>query len=286
MNPTLHAVRVGLARGRIEFVNSLRTWNELAFYLFVGVGVLAYLLWNRNEPVEGTDLLLPAVALPSILGAMVAFGAYIGPMYALSVEREDGTLLRAKAVPRGITGYVVGQVTLQSATAVPLLLVLIVPSLLLFDIGAERDATAWLRVLGVAALGMFAVMPIAMVVGALIKSPSRVGMWGMLPMVAMFATSGIVFPVQDLWGGVQPIVQVFPMYWLGLGMRAALLPPEAAALELGGSWWTLEMFGVLGAWALLGLLLAPVVLRRMARRESGAAMEQRRQAAMQRGPAG
>ena len=33
---------------------------------------------------------------------------------------------------------------------------------------------------------------------------------------------------------------------------------------------------MLGAWALAGLLLAPVVLRRMARRESGSSMEARR----------
>jgi ABC-2 type transport system permease protein len=39
---------------------------------------------------------------------------------------------------------------------------------------------------------------------------------------------------------------------------------------------------VLGAWAIVGLLLAPPVLRRMARRESGSAVEERRHQAMQR----
>lgn len=32
--------------------------------------------------------------------------------------------------------------------------------------------------------------------------------------------------------------------------------------ELGGSWRTAEMFAVLGAWAVLGLVLAPILLRR------------------------
>ncbi|WP_428999917.1 hypothetical protein [Streptomyces cyaneogriseus] len=40
--------------------------------------------------------------------------------------------------------------------------------------------------------------------------------------------------------------------------------------------------GVLGAWAVAGLLLAPSVLRGMARRESGAAMAERHRKAMQR----
>jgi ABC-2 type transport system permease protein len=41
-------------------------------------------------------------------------------------------------------------------------------------------------------------------------------------------------------------------------------------------------FGVLAAWAALGLLLAPVVLRRMARKESGSNMAHRKEKAMAR----
>ena len=47
--------------------------------------------------------------MPSILGWLIAFGVVIGPAYALAMEREDGTLLRAKAVPDGLVGYVIGQ---------------------------------------------------------------------------------------------------------------------------------------------------------------------------------
>ena len=64
----------------------------------------------------------------------------------------------------------------------------------------------------------------------------------------------------------------------------ALLPPEMAAVEIGGSWRHLETLGVLGLWAVVGLLVAPIVLRRMARRESGSDVERRRQKALQRAP--
>lgn len=72
------------------------------------------------------------------------------------------------------------------------------------------------------------------------------------------------------------------MYWLGLGMRSALLPDAAAAVELGESWRQVETAGVLGAWAILGLVVAPIVLRRMARRESGSSVAERRQKLLQR----
>ncbi|MGH3390029.1 MAG: ABC transporter permease, partial [Actinomadura sp.] len=71
-------------------------------------------------------------------------------------------------------------------------------------------------------------------------------------------------------------------YWLGLGLRSALLPDALSAVEIGGSWRHLETAGVLGAWAAFGLALAPVVLRRMARRESGSRVAARRDRAMQR----
>jgi len=77
------------------------------------------------------------------------------------------------------------------------------------------------------------------------------------------------------------LAQAFPLYWIGLGLRSAMLPDALAAAEPGGSWRHLETAGVLGLWAAAGLLLAPLVLRRMARRESGSAVAARRRA-MQR----
>jgi ABC-2 type transport system permease protein len=81
---------------------------------------------------------------------------------------------------------------------------------------------------------------------------------------------------------MQGIGQLFPMYWLGLGMRAALLPSHLAAVEIDGSWRLPYMFLALALWSVLGLATAPPVLRRMARRESGSRVAQRRERAMLR----
>lgn len=76
--------------------------------------------------------------------------------------------------------------------------------------------------------------------------------------------------------------QATPIYWLGLGMRSALLPDAAVTVEIGASWRQWETAGVLGLWAALGLALAPPVLRRMARRESGSTVSERREKALRR----
>lgn len=77
--------------------------------------------------------------------------------------------------------------------------------------------------------------------------------------------------------------QVFPFYWLGLGARSAMLPEELAAAEIGASWRTLEMLAVLGVWAVIGMVLAPILLHRMARRQSGSAVTEVRQRIMSKG---
>jgi ABC-2 type transport system permease protein len=103
----------------------------------------------------------------------------------------------------------------------------------------------------------------------------------MLPILVLVAISGILYPMDALWGWVQGVAQVFPMYWLGLGMRSAFLPDAAAAIEIGGSWRTLETVAVLSACAIAGIVMAPRVLRRMARRQSGAAVQAARDQAAQ-----
>lgn len=281
MSATTHAVRLGARRGWTEFVLSLRSAQDQGFYLFVALATLGYLWLNRDNEIEGTTLTYPTVALPSIIGALLAFGVVIGPMYSLAMEREDGTLLRLKSLPHGMQGYVTGQLLYHSLGLVPMLLVVLVPSLLLFDGLMSGGAAGWFTFTWVAVLGLLATLPIGMVLGSLVPGVQKVGTWGMLPVVVVTAISGIFFPMQALWGWVQTVAQVFPVYWIGLGMRSAFLPDEAAALELGGSWRTGQTVLVLTAWAVVGLLVAPVVLRRMARRQSGSAVQAARESAAQ-----
>ncbi len=281
MTLTLLAVRLGVRRGWTEFLNSVRSPQDQGFYLFTGLATLAYLWFRRGDTVEGTTLLYPTVALPSILGALVAFGVVIGPAFALAMEREDGTLLRHKALPHGMEGYVTGQLVFHSLSALPQFLVILVPSAFLFQDVVPSGVGGWLTVAWVLTLGMLATLPIGMVLGSVVPNTQKVGTWGMLPVLVVTGISGIFVPVQALWGWVQTVAQVFPTYWIGLGMRSAFLPDAAASLELGGSWRTGQTVLVLTAWAVAGLLGAPVVLRRMARRQSGSQVAAARDAAVQ-----
>ena len=281
MNPKMHAIKVGLGRGWTEFKQSLRSPQDQMFYLMTSAGILAYLWFRRNTEIEGTGLMLPSVSMPSILGALIAFGVVVGPAYSLAMEREDGTLLRAKAVPHGMLGYVAGQLAYQSANLVPSLASILIPGFFLFDNLMHKGVSGWLTMLWVTVLGLLATMPLGIIIGSLVPNTQKVGTWGMLPIMLLAGISGVFTSMDSLWGWVQGVAQVFPMYWLALGMRSAFLPDAAAAVEITGSWRTLETVGVLSLWALFGLFVAPIVLRRMAQRQSGSAVEKARETAGQ-----
>lgn len=282
MSPQLNAVRIGVRRGWHEFVIGLRSPQDQSFYLMMGAGALAMMWFNRDEPMDGSTLTLPQVALPSLLAAIVMFTIVIGPAYALALEREDGTLLRSRIAPYGLHGYLVGIATLTLVSLLPLLVTLLGGSALLFDGAVPTDLGRW-GLIGVALLlGILANLPLGFAIGSLVPRIQQVTTWGMLPIIVLAWISGIFGTMSNLWPWVQLLAQAFPMYWLAHLMRYAFLPEAAQVGELYGVWRIGPGIAILAAWAVAGSALATPLVRRMARRQSGAAVaDARDQAAHQ-----
>ncbi|MEV4626105.1 ABC transporter permease [Micromonospora sp. NPDC049523] len=281
MTSMLTAARSGLARGWIELRQTFTTPQDLWTYLFPTIILLVVMVFTRSATVPGTDFSLGSRTLPSALGMGIAFGGLVNLAQQLIVEREDGTLLRAKAVPNGMLGYLIGKIVLISGITLVSLTLQLVPGLFLLDGLAVNSLSGWTMLAWVLLLGLVATMPIGAILGSLFDNPRNMGLI-MLPIMGLVATSGIFYPITNFPAWLQGTAQVFPIYWLGLGMRSALLPDNLSVVEIGQSWRHLETFGVLGAWAVVGLVAAPIVLRRMARRESGSRVAARREKALQR----
>jgi ABC-2 type transport system permease protein len=281
MSASWGAVRAGARRGWIELRHMFTSMNDLVtLVIFTGI-LVGVMLWARTATVPGTHFSLGTTMQASMIGMTVGFNGLATLGGLLAVEREDGTLLRAKAIPHGMTGYLVGKVVTVSGTILISVVVSLISGALLFSGLAVGNAATWLTLVPVLLLGLVATLPIGAVLGSLIPSARSAGLLT-LASGALIAISGIFYPITHLPQWMQWAGQVFPFYWLGLGMRSALLPATMASVEIGHSWRHLATFGVLGAWAVIGLLLAPVVLRRMARRESGSSVAARREKAMLR----
>nr|WP_040434208.1 ABC transporter permease [Actinoplanes globisporus] len=272
-------LRAGVARGGIELRQTLTNGIDLFTYLFPALLLLGTIFFMRDAHVPGTTFSLGASTLPSILGMGLAFGGLMTVSQQLVVEREDGTLLRAKATPNGMSSYLIGKAVVVGGMTLVSLLIQLVPGLLLVGSGLHVSASGWLMLAWLVPLAFLSTMPIGAVLGSIFENPRNMGLI-ILPIFGLVAISGIFYPITAMPGWLQGVAQLFPMYWLGLGMRSVFLPDSLAAVELTHSWRHLETFGVLAFWAVLGLALAPWILRRMARRESGSAVAARRERAI------
>ncbi|MFE3096439.1 ABC transporter permease [Streptomyces sp. NPDC059248] len=278
--PARTAVRAGVRRGLTELRQSFTNAADLTSHLLWPALLLAVLFLLRDRDFGASGLPFGTLVLPGVLGMNIAMGMVMMSQN-LTADREDGTLLRARATPHGIRGYLIGKVVSVGGGLIADLAIFLVPGLLIVD-GLVLGAAAWPTLGWVVVLGVLATLPVGAVLGSLISSSRAQGLV-QLPVLGAVAISGIFHPVTALPDAVQWLARLTPVYWLGHGTRSALLPAEAAAAaEIGGSWRLWETAGVLGLWAVAGLALAPVVLRRMARRESGSAVSARRERAMRR----
>jgi ABC-2 type transport system permease protein len=280
VNPTATALRAGWARGLIELRQSLTNIGDLFNHFFWPVLMLVTLFFMRDVSFGRSGFPLGTLVLPSILGMNAAM-SMVTMSQLLTADREDGTLLRAKATPNGMLTYLVGKILSVSGGLVVDLAIFLVPALFIISGLTVGSAGSWLTLVWVLALGLVATLPIGAVLGSLFSSARSQGLLT-LPIIGMIAISGIFYPITSMPEWLRGIAQVFPIYWLGLGMRSALLPDSMVSLEVGESWRHLETVGVLGAWAVIGVLVAPVLLRGMARRESGSSVAERREKALRR----
>ena len=273
-------MRAGVARGGIELRQTVTNGMDLWAHLFPVLLVVGTVFFMRDATVPGTDFPLAATTLPGLLGMNLAFAGLTSTAQYLVIDREDGTLLRAKATPNGMGGYLIGKIVLVGGMALAGVVLQLAPALLFVD-GLRLDGNGALTLLWLLPLALLATMPVGAILGSLFDTPRDMAIltFGLFGLIAV---SGVFYPITSLPGWLQAIGQLTPIYWLGLGTRSAFLPDALAAVEIGGSWRHLETAGVLGLWTLIGLALAPAVLRRMARRESGSAVAARRERALTR----
>jgi ABC-2 type transport system permease protein len=281
MKTVMRAIWLGLYRGLIVYRHITFSREGLFNNLFwYGLPIVVFLVL-RDETFPGVELSVGAVLMPGICAAIIALAA-INPAFYLSTEREDGTLLRARAVPNGLVGYITGVLTYASLDAIVGLVGIVIAGLVLLPGLEVAGLLGWVTFAVVSLLGLLAVLPFGIIIGSILRNPRVVAGLTFLIIGAMLAISGVFVPLTMMPELLQAVAQVLPVYWLGLGLRSVFLPDAAVVLEINESWRRLETILVLSAYAVAGSLIALAVLRRMARRESGSAVEARRQEAMQR----
>ena len=246
-------------------------------------GILLVVLWFVRDA-DFSDGLVAASGY--VFSGFLAFGvvaaAVMGVAGELQTERDDGTLLRAKAVPHGMTGHLLAKLLITPVDALILIAPAVVGAAVLLPGTMPSEAGRWLLLLVVFLLTVAAMLPWGAVLGSVFRSMVSFA-WAMMGIYVLAALSGLFFPLTVLPTWLQWLAQATPLYWIGVAFRWVLLPDSAAAAELGGEWRIGLALVVLVAWAFVGMLVAPALLRRMARRQSGTVVAAARERVLNRG---
>ncbi|MFF9122307.1 ABC transporter permease [Streptomyces sp. NPDC014889] len=267
MNP----YRLGLSRGAIELRQMLRSRKDIYAYLSTPLLFLAVSYWRS----QGGDDATTQLSLAGGIGSTIfMFGLMTVPQFLFG-DREDGTLLRLRGVPGAMTAYLTGKVLFVLVNITVSIALLLLGGHLLLGGGLPDTPQRWLTLAWVVALGITAVVPIGAAVGSLLPAAREALGLYMLPMMALMLVSGTFSPLRDMPGWLQNLASFFPLRWIAQGVRSALLPDSARVLEVSGSWQHATVAGVLALWTVTGLALAPRLLQRMARRESGSRLSER-----------
>jgi ABC-2 type transport system permease protein len=267
----VNTIRLGLARGALELRQVLRSRKDLYSYLATPILFLGVASWRSDGGSPETTQLM----LAGGVGATIfMFGLMTVPQFLFG-DREDGTLLRLRGIPGAMPAY------LTAKTLFVLVNILISVALLLAGgtlfLGASLPSTPakWLTLVWVITLGIAAVVPVGAAIGAILPAAREaLGMY-MMPVMTLMFVSGAFSPLKNQPAWLQHLASAFPLRWIAQGVRSALLSDNAKTQELAGDWQHLTVLAVLAVWALAGFILAPALIQRMTRRESGSRMSDR-----------
>jgi ABC-2 type transport system permease protein len=176
MSTVVHGVSNGLQRGAIEARHKITNFGEIWGEIWPWVLGVVVMYFLRGNTFGDTGVSVGLLAAPGILGMAVLYTGMMGLSLELVTDKSDGTLLRMKAIPNGIVGYLTGKfVGRTMMTAVSLLLVSI-PAAFLIDGLRLGDASAWTRLGVFYLLGLLAVLPLGAIIGSLFGSLQGLGL--------------------------------------------------------------------------------------------------------------
>ncbi|MFJ5557831.1 ABC transporter permease [Streptomyces sp. NPDC093250] len=275
------SVPVGLDRARVELRQMTRNPREYVGHL---TNPAFFLLTAslQTGTIPGSTVDSSRLVVAGGIASMLLFVAVTWLPQQLANDREDGTMLRLRGTPGGLAAYIVSKTITVTVVATACALLLLAGGALFIGSGFPRTLAQWATLVWVLALGLVALALLGATVGALLPNPRQALALVMIPVLGLLFVSGVFYPVTSMPRWLQIVGEIFPLKWIAQGVRSAVLPDSALVAETAGSWQHWETAGVLLAWIVVGLLVAPRLLLRASRRESGSRLAARREAVVQR----
>lgn len=267
--PAGHVLRVGLDRIRLELLEYVRRVDNMIFTFAFPILLLLIFAsaFGSADPVQTPEGELDPAAM--MLPAMLAAGVLLSGMQNLgigvAIERWDGTLRRLSAMPIPVGSYFIGKFGQVIVTAIVQTAALLAVGVGVFGFELPQTAEQWGVFAAVYVLGLFCCSMLGLALAQLPRSVNSASAIVIPIVLVLQFISGIYLTITMLPDWLIQIANVFPVAWLAHAMRYAFLPEAGRFAELGHEW-NLDMaFIMLGAWAVIGAVIALVTFRWVSR---------------------
>lgn len=284
MNRAAKILATGRLRARLELEVLLRNRSLLFSQLQIANVVMLVVLGKviGDDPIGSSGQPQITLFVAGFVALAVCQATILQLPLALATDREDGTLLRARGIPDGVATYLVGKIAVVLLTVVVNVVLVLLAAVLVLGAPLPSTVSSWLTLAWVLVLSTAAATLLGAAVGAMLPGARQGTGWVLFPLMGLMVISGTVIPFSLMPTAVQVFASVFPLRWMAQGVRSALYEPSYAAFEVAGSWQHLETAAVLVAWIVVGALVAPRLIARTTRRETGAKLDERRHEASRR----
>lgn len=191
-----------------------------------------------SEPLSGTNLDSSAFQV----GGLPALAALVSGLVMLpqtiSRQRQDGTVDRVRAWPRGLPAYLLARALVGLVLGGLAALAMLVTAVATGLARVPDTAEDWLTLAWALPLGILAVNAIGLLLGAVLDEPLKGGnsLVYTVVMVVLMLTGSAFGPTDRGNALIATLSDLNPITYLGRAVRSAILPESFAAAEPGGTW--------------------------------------------------
>ncbi|RFA16718.1 ABC transporter [Subtercola boreus] len=261
-------LRLGASRIAYETRIYFRQTDTLFFTFLFPVIMLTIFsvafqgMGNVGANPDGTGGISQAAAY---LPGMIAAGILLSGVQNLGVdianERSDGTLKRLGGTPLPVLSYFFGKMGQVFVTSVLQIGLLLLVASVVFGVALPTDGGSWMTFAWVYVLGIATSAVLGIAISRLPRSGKSATAVIIPPILILQFISGVYLQFSLLPDWLQNVAGIFPLKWMGQGMRAVFLPESFAAVEPGGVWDLGSVAIALLVWLVAGLVVCRLTFR-------------------------
>jgi ABC-2 type transport system permease protein len=249
------AVRLGLLRGGVEIRSFFRQRESVVFTFALPVILLTLFGEIFHGTVGHTGVQFRQYFAAGIIASGIMSTSFVNLGIGVTVDRDDGTLLRLYGTPAPAAAYFIGKAISALVVSLAEVVILLILGSTLLGLHLPSAPGRWVTFAWVFLLAVTTCALLGVAVSSLARSQRSASAVVTLPYLVLSFISGVYFVFTSLPAGLQHVAALFPLKWMCQGLRSVFLPGSFAYTEAGHTWGLDRVALVLAAWLAASLIL-------------------------------